>query len=227
MYCEQCGSLIEASSAFCSVCGRKVSVSENVLPKHAKLQPGYTNRINDPAFAKYLKQSNKWASLFSFILAVIAFVGFSIAGALGLDGLENPQAMYIGLGIGGMFILIALFQIIGKKRSKTWDGLVINKTHKLKREKVGSGDDTYWKQVMVYKIHLKEASGKKHIIKHRDNQTVYDYFHKGDAVRHHGGLNSYEKYDKSNDSIIFCLACGHLHTIDEDICSQCKCPLPK
>ena len=233
MYCAKCGSIIEASSVFCSVCGSKVSVDVGVdasmptLPSQPSLHPGYTDRINDPAFAKYLKQSNRYASIFSVILALIAFLGFTIAGAMGLDGLENPQAMFIGLAIGGMFLVIAFLQVVGKKRSKTWDGTVINKTHKLKHEKVNLGNETYWKDVMVYKIHLKDGSGKKHTITHRDQRTTYDYFQIGDAVRHHGGLNSYEKYDKSNDSIIFCLACGSLHTIDQDICSKCHCPLPK
>ena len=60
-----------------------------------------------------------------------------------------------------------------------------------------------------------------------DDRTVFDYFQVGDRVRHHAGLNSYEKYDKSHDSIIFCNACATLCQISDDVCWRCKCPLLK
>ena len=49
----------------------------------------------------------------------------------------------------------------------------------------------------------------------------------GDRVRYHGGINSYEKYDKTGDKIIPCNACGTLCDIHEDYCYRCKCPLLK
>ena len=88
---------------------------------------GYSDRITDPAFSKYIKNNNRWAVIFSLILAAAAIIGFFIAGEMGVEGMENPQALLIGTGIGGMFLLIALFAVMGRKRSKTWDGVVVDK----------------------------------------------------------------------------------------------------
>ncbi len=37
---------------------------------------GYSEKIHDPAFQKYLKNTNRWSSIFAGGLAVIAVVGF-------------------------------------------------------------------------------------------------------------------------------------------------------
>lgn len=93
----------------------------------------------------------------SIILAISAIVGFYIYGETSSE-MDNPQALFIGFGIGGMFVLVALLQILGRKRSK---------------------------------------------------------------------INSYEKHDKSKDSIIFCAACSSLNNIEDNNCFRCKCPLLK
>ena len=79
---------------------------------------GYSPKINDPVFARYIKSSNSYSAYFALGLAVIAVIGFFIAGETS-DKLKNPEAVYYGLVIGGMFLLIALYQILGRKRSKT------------------------------------------------------------------------------------------------------------
>lgn len=190
---------------------------------------GYSSRINDPAFARYLKNSNRWSVLFSLIIAIVAVIGFYIYGETSSE-MENPQALYIGFGIGGMFILIALFQVLGRKKSRTWDGIVVDKTVKNKRRRQSTGSDDnafYWIEYTEYKVIIQSEQGKKYEITAEDDTTLYDYYQVGDRIRHHAGLNSYEKYDKSKDSIIFCGACGSLNQIEEDFCHRCKCPLLK
>lgn len=190
---------------------------------------GYSDKINDPAFAQYVKNNNRWSAIFSMILAVAAIVGFFIYGEISAE-MENPQALYIGLGIGGMFLLIALFQIIGRKRSKTWDGVVADKTIKKKnrRQSNGNGDNDYYIHYYTeYAVIVREDNGKTHRMTAEDDDTVFNYYQVGDRVRHHAGLNSHEKYDKSKDGIIFCSACGTLCDIKDDICFRCKCPLLK
>ena len=76
-------------------------------------------------------------------------------------------------------------------------------------------------------FYLTAYRSKKHRLTAEDDRTVFDYFQVGDHVRHHAGLNSYEKYDKSQDSIIFCNACATLCQISDDVCFRCKCPLLK
>lgn len=189
---------------------------------------GFSDRIHDPAFKKYTRDSNRWSAYFAVGLAVIAVAGFTIAGEMRLEGMENPESLYIGLGVGGMFISIALFQIMGRKRSKTWDGVVADKKvrEKQSRQKDSGGYVTVFHDT-EYRVDIKDDRGKIHSRTTMNNDIEYNYFQIGDRVRHHGGLNSYEKYDKSGDSIIFCNACGSLWDITEDRCPRCGCPLLK
>ncbi len=126
-----------------------------------------------------------------------------------------------------MFLIIALFTIVGRKRSKTWDGVVVDKKIKKKQRRQGSQDDYYYVDYLEYAVTVQENGGKKHRMVAEDDDTVYNYYQIGDRLRHHAGLNSYEKYDKSQDSIIFCSACGTLCDIGDDSCFRCKCPLLK
>ncbi|MEA4816423.1 MAG: zinc ribbon domain-containing protein [Lachnospiraceae bacterium] len=228
MYCKNCGAVISENTKFCNSCGQPVSNDSPVQAgKTGKI--GYSSKVNDPAFAAYLKNSNRWSAIFSVIIAVIAVVGFFIAGEMGVEDMENPQALFIGFGIGSMFLLIAFFQILGRNHSKTWDGSVIDKTIKKKTRQQRTGDDDYYTENYTeYTVFIREDSnGKIHRLSFNDDDTVYNYYQIGDHVRHHAGLKSYEKYDKSKDSIIFCNACGTLCSINDDICFRCKCPLLK
>jgi hypothetical protein len=188
---------------------------------------GFSQRINDPALRGYVKNANRYAAIFSIVIALIAVVSFYIAGERGVEGMSNPESLYIGFGIGGMFIVIALFQILGRKRSKTWDGRVIHKHIQRRQKKVQSGDDTRRQEVLDFNVIIESDRGKKHTISTTNDDTVYNYYTVGDRVRHHGGLNSYEKYDKTKDRIIFCSACATLCDIKENTCPRCKCPLLK
>ncbi len=188
---------------------------------------GFSRRIQDPAFARYISNSNRWSVIFSLILAFAAVVGFYVYGEVSRE-MNNPEALFIGLGIGAMFIVIAIFQIIGRKRSKTWDGYVVDKKCDKKSRRVNTGqNDYYWQDYLLFSVLIKSDNGKVHTISAEDDDTVYNYYQIGDRVRHHAGLNSFEKFDKSKDTIIFCSACATLNNINDDYCYRCKCPLLK
>ncbi len=173
----------------------------------------YSTRINDPAFDRYLRNSRKWKFQFSLILAVVAIAGFYLYGALS-DEMDNPESLRIGLVIASMFLLIGLFS--AKPRTSTsWDGLVVDKKVR-KTEKY-----------LVYTVYFKSQTGKVHERRDENDDTVFNYYKIGDRVRFHGRLNSYEKFDKSSDDIIFCNACAFLHDIDEEVCRNCGCPMLK
>lgn len=228
MFCTQCGAEINGTANFCGACGvkRNDPVSRKEENPKAGLV-GFSSKINDPAFAGYIKSSNRYAAIFSFGLAIAAVIGFGIYGETSSE-MDNPEAIYIGLGIGGMFILIALFQIMGRKRGKTWDGAVVDKKVAQKRRRRNtSGNDYYWQDYLEYTVFITSDQGKKHVICVEDDDTLYNYYQVGDRVRHHKGINSYEKYDKSKDDIIFCNACASKNDIKDDFCFRCNCPLLK
>jgi hypothetical protein len=188
----------------------------------------FSKRINDPAFARYVQDSNRWALIFAAVLAVAAIAGFFLAGQLSWSDLENPEALFIGLGIGAMFLVIALVQIRNRNRSTTWDGEVVDKRiEEIRRRQKRQDNRLRWQVVRRYWVIVRSDSGTVHRIMSDGDRTVYDYYAVGDRVRHHGGINTYEKCDKSKDSIIFCNACGTLHDISAEYCTRCHCPLLK
>ena len=152
------------------------------------------------------------------MLAVIAIASFTVYGHLS-DEMDNPEALHIGLVIGVMFMAIGLYKIIGIKRSETWDGKVTNKLIRHKRK-----DKLHIEYTVVI---TKDNTGKVYELTTVDDDTFYNHYQIGDLVRHHSGLNSYEKYDKTNDTIIFCNACATLNDIQDDVCFRCRCPLLK
>ena len=227
MYCKICGTTLPDDTRFCTGCGAQTGNLADKQAAEGARRIGYSQRIHDPAFARYLKHTNQWSALFSVILAVAAVIGFYIYGETSHE-MENPQALFIGLGIGGMFLLTALYTIVARKRSKTWDGQVVDKTIKEKTRRYDTGkNDSSIDYYTEYAVIIRDERGKKHQLTAQDDRTVFDYFKEGDRVRHHAGLNSYEKYDKSQDSIIFCNACATLCQISDDVCFRCKCPLLK
>lgn len=231
MYCSACGKKLQPEAAYCGHCGNAAGQRQDPAGQPARqMQPGggigYSARISDPSFSRYLKNSNRWAVIFSLVLAVAAVAGFAAAGEFG-EELDNPESLYIGLAIGGMFLLIAIFQLLGRKRSKTWDGVVVNKRITKSRRHRHDSEHGYTEIVTVYTVSVRRQDGKMHQISHDNDATLYNYYQIGDYVRHHGGLRSFEKYDKSRDTIIFCNACGTLSPIEADFCSRCKCPLLK
>jgi len=227
MLCPHCGVDSGKSVRFCINCGSAIpQTAEKEKPVRKELI-GFSPLIKDPAFAGYIKNSKRWSYLFASILALAAIVGFYTYGETSSE-MDNPEALYIGLGIGGMFLAIALFQSIGRNRSTTWDGVVVDKQIENKRRKRHSGNNDYhWEEYTLFTVSIKRDDGKMHTRSAEADDTVFNYFQIGDKVRHHGGLNSIEKYDKSGDDIIFCNACAYLNDIKDDCCIKCKCPLLK
>ncbi len=236
MICPQCGTDSAKNINFCTECGAALvtaAVSPTDPPgmtdgrgEEKRNLIGYSQRISDPAFARYRRNSVVWSFSFAAILALAAVVGFYIYGETSAE-MDNPQALYIGLGIGGMFLAIALFQTIGRSRSIAWDGVVIDKKTEKKRRRERSGNDERWISYTRYTVVIQTDSGKTYEVNADDDDTQYNYYRIGDKVRHHQGLNSLEKYDKSGDRIIFCNACASLNDIDDDRCHRCSCPLLK
>ncbi|MFP4462131.1 MAG: hypothetical protein ACLFQE_08030, partial [Thermotogota bacterium] len=167
----------------------------------------------------------------AIVLCAISMFGFFIYGETS-DEMENPQALFIGTGIGGMFVSIALIQVIQRAKSKTWDGVVTDKRiEEKRRKKYSSGTGLfkrkYYEEYILYTVYIKGEEGHEQTLRSEDDRTVYDYYKIGDKVRHHKGLNTFEKYDKTGDEIIFCNACASLNDISDDVCHRCGVPLLK
>lgn len=183
---------------------------------------GFSERINDPSFERYRRESKNWSYIFSFILATIAIASFPIYGRTSGE-LEWPYSLYYGMGIGGMFIVIAFLQSFRRNHDSTWDGVVIDKKEGRKRD---AGDDDH-RTYMEYVLVVRRDNGRKYKHKWRNQPGLYNYYNIGDKVRHHKGFMYYEKYDKSVDSQIVCAACMAFCDISQDYCDRCGRPLLK
>jgi hypothetical protein len=184
----------------------------------------YSSKIYDEAFQKYSQDTKNWNYLFALIIAVAAIAGFYLYGEFS-DEMDNPDALYIGLIIGSIFLMIGVYASKSRDNIETWDGVVIDKKTKITTKDIGYPGTKAEKY--VFTIYIKSESGKVHEIREEDDDTVYNYYKIGDKVRYHGNLKSYEKFDKSGDEIIFCNACAFLHDISESVCRNCGCPLLK
>lgn len=224
--CVQCGAELSGDMQVCAACSHENSEATSVSKVAAGLI-GYSERIDDPAFRKYIKNTNRWSSIIALVLAVLAIVGFYVYGETGSE-IKNPLALFIGIVLACLFLIVGFVQFVRKARSKTWDGLVVDKTAKKKSRRRNTGDnDYYYEDYTEYVVVVQSKEGKKHKIVAEDNTRYYNYFEIGDQVRHHAGLNSYEKYDKSKDQDILCNACSEICSINDEVCPRCKCPLLK
>lgn len=218
MFCPNCGKELENNAASCNQCGTVLNPSQ--------IQTGligFSPKINDPAFASYKKKSVTWSFVFACILAIIAIIGFPVYGNASGE-IDWPNSLYYGIGIGGMFVVIALLQTIKRGFDKTWDGVVEYK-HSYRERERNRGAVAYYRTVYVLKIRKDSGGTKKH--KWRDMPGPYNYYNSVDRVRHHKGFYFYEKYNKSNDTQIMCAACMSFNDISADVCTKCKCPLLK
>ncbi len=223
MFCKNCGADIYEGSSFCGSCGMTVSNPFREERYNESGLIGFSPKIGDPAFKAYKKKSAAWSLIFTGILAVIAVVGFPIYGNLSGE-LDWPGSLFYGFAIGGMFILIALLQTLKRILDKTWDGVVTYKDSYTIKQRDRNG---HMHHHTYYILKIKKDSGgtKKH--KWKDIPGLSGYLNIGDRVRHHKGLSYYEKYDKSKDTRIMCVACMSFPDIKMDICPSCKCPLLK
>lgn len=226
MYCSSCGSQLIEGGRYCTVCGAEVkgkNVSSTIETEKSKLI-GYSPKINDPAFYRYIKNSKRWSFVFAVILALIAVIAFPLYGEKSGE-LEWPLSLFYGIGIGGMFIFIAAVQTVLKASDSTWDGVVIDK--KIYNRRKWDKDNDMYIDYTVYEYFVRRDNGKIYSHRTEDDMTVYNYYNIGDKVRHHKGLGLYEKYDKSKDEFLFCTACSSINEINEEYCFRCKCPLLK
>jgi hypothetical protein len=174
----------------------------------------YSLKIHDPAFNNYLKNTKNYRYQFAFALALVAVISFYFYGEFSSE-MNNPEALYIGLVIGGIFILIGLFAFFSLKEDQNWEGEVVEK------KIITNKNDT------EFIVFFKDWRGRRHKLVSENDTTLYDYYKLGERVKYHGKLKTYEKYDKSKDEIIFCNACCFLNEISEHYCINCGCPLLK
>ena len=78
-----------------------------------------------------------------------------------------------------------------------------------------------------YLLQVKKDHGGVKTHRWRNFPGVFSHYALGDRVRHHKGFSYYEKFDKSGEEKILCIACNSFAEAEADVCPRCKCPLLK
>lgn len=180
----------------------------------SEIKLGYSEKINDETITKALKKNQKIGAIISICAVIIPLI---VGVVMSVGG--NKDGITIGIGVSLVFFLCIVIPAIKKKISKEWEGTVISKEIKKVRRKVK--DD--YREEEHYIIHVQKISGAKTKI---DESVVYhpyyDYLNEGDKIKYHPKFNNYyEKYDKTNDTYLYCAVCQTKNDIDKDHCTKC------
>ncbi len=233
MYCKYCGEKLPDNGSFCPSCGKPVEeTTEHVNkaeeydtktePSRAKIQPGFSNKIDDPSMKAALKKNKNAAVVFAVILVLAPIV---VTFILSVKNDDFQNLVYGGI-LSLVFLIFSLAPAIKKSGKKPWDGSVTDKRVELRKERDSDGGIS---RRNVYVVQFCKDNGKKAKLEETEiNHNYFDYLNIGDKVRYYPQFNCYyEKYDKSNDTYAICPICNTKNDIANDNCSKCGVPVIK
>ncbi|MDD3176030.1 MAG: hypothetical protein PHU51_06135 [Candidatus Nanoarchaeia archaeon] len=177
---------------------------------------GWSSRCDDPEILTAAQNNRKSAFGCAWVLAFLFPTGFAIAG-LFVEELPLGEALIIGTGLGVLMMVINLLHATSMKKP-VWEGTVTEKSQRDKRKYDRSDNVTYYTEFVLV---IQTTTGKTHRIARDNHREMYDYFKVGDRVRYHPAFATYEKFDKSRDSIIYCNVCSMMNPISNDRCERC------
>ena len=231
-FCSQCGEQLQDNVKFCPSCGKAVVPRNIDEPTEAPIYGyggiGFSDRINSPEVAEYVKKSNKSARGCAFVLIPLPFVIYLIV-SLVSDEVETADALVFGGGISVVFLVIYLISMFISNAKRSWDGVVTDKQCLKKTKHVEDRTNERWELVHYtdYVLTFRTDNGKtdrcvERIENGRGDLDYYPYLNVGDRVRYHAPLRyKYEKYDKSRDGEIPCMFCKSFNDIHNDKCASC------
>lgn len=225
-YCWNCGEPIEKEASICPYCKALYEGSQRYgnIPLTGAGGIGWSDQINHPRFKEYASKNQKYSIIFliiiSFIIPFVILIGDDVT----LDS-EMLIVIPIVLALIWTFGLIWLHFQYGHKQAD-WDAIVMNKFSENKKHynKNRNQYEYYTEYTVVYQ----RQDGKQ--IKHTSqNSNEYDTFQIGEHVHYHGGkyCKGLEKYDKSHDRVLNCIACGYGNDARNNYCERCGCPILK
>lgn len=230
MFCQSCGTKLPENAVFCINCGTsahagKAQGTKGTTPAAASRQQytpppnliGFSNRCDDPEILEAARKNKKSSMGCAWFFALLFPLGFLLAG-LFIDEMPLNEAIIIGVGLGVLMLVINLVRVKGMK-CPVWEGVVTQKHKKERRQHNRDNDPTtYTEYTTVIKI---DTGKEKRIIEKDSGRDMYDYLSVGDRVRYHPAFETYEKYDKSKDKIIYCNVCRMMNPVANDRCKRC------
>lgn len=188
-----------------------------VLEDHRSLV-GWSDVASSPEMMETMKRNKKSAMAWMWTFALLFPIGFSIVGLL-FDEMPLSDALTIGIGLGLFVTVINVWRMMGMKKP-VWEGIVTDKLEKkrYRRDRDDGSSQSYMEYIVLIRT---ERGKKKRIVEGQRDRVMYDYLGIGDRVRYHPALETYEKYDKSKDEVIYCNVCRLRNSIHNDRCDRC------
>ena len=180
---------------------------------------GWSVHSGAPEILEAAEKNRKSTMGCAWVLLIVFPLGFLLAG-LFMDEMPLNEALVIGAILGITMFVINLVRIKDLKKPM-WEGVVTAKFHKERREHK-RGDDSF-RHYTEFTVVIKTEMGKtKRIVERDSRREMYDYLAVGDRVRYYPAFDSYEKYDKSNDDVIYCNVCRMMNSIESNRCKRCN-----
>lgn len=233
MYCKFCREKLPDDCAFCPSCGKTAETAPkgtNTVKNYihttefpdARIQPGFSDKIDDPLIKAALKKNKRFTLVFAVFL-VLAPIVVTFILSIKNDDFENLT--YGGI-LSLVFLIFSLLPAIKKCGKKPWDGTVVDKCTELRKENASDGGTI---ERIVYVVKFRKDNGRKSKLEESElNHIYFDYLNIGDKIRYYPQFNCfYEKYDKSHDTYAICPICGTRNDIASDSCSRCGVPVIK
>ena len=180
---------------------------------------GWSLHSGAPEILEAAKKNRKSAMGCAWVLLIVFPLGFLLA-ELFMDEMPLNEALIIGAILGITMFVINLVRIKDLKKPM-WEGVVTARFQK-ERQEHRRGDDSF-RHCTEFTVVIRTETGKtKRIVERDSRREMYDYLAVGDRVRYYPAFDSYEKYDKSNDAIIYCNVCRMRNSIESDRCKRCN-----
>ena len=188
---------------------------------------GYSDKITDPAYQVQdtPKDSKQTLKYLLFVVPLLVFVILWYAKII---------TTWVFVLLFAVAAIAALPPILKERREaedKTYDGELASI---VRREPVAAADlrkvdPKVQKKMVFYTIRIKDEGGKVHTYECTGNifEDYSDYYTDGERVRHHRGFSLPEKYDKTGNETIACIACGRMNSMDSRRCADCGVVLLK
>lgn len=218
-FCPSCGKTAETAPKGTNTVKNYIHTTE--FPD-ARIQPGFSDKIDDPLIKAALKKNKRFTLVFAVFLVLAPIV---VTFILSIKNDDFKNLTYGGI-LSLVFLIFSLLPAIKKSGKKPWDGTVVDKCTELRK---GNASDGGTIERIVYVVKFRKDNGRKSKLEESElNHIYFDYLNIGDKIRYYPQFNCfYEKYDKSHDTYAICPICGTRNDIASDSCSRCGVPVIK
>lgn len=193
---------------------------------NGKLEPGWSDRVNDPEIAATIVKNRKAAFKWGIVTCIIALVAPTIVSKFAPDAIKPEHAIQTGLVIAGAIIVCSILSKIVHSFRKPYEAVVVDKIieKSLHRDRNESRNNR-----VNYITVVRTTDGRKKKIKETGFRPfVWNYMSVGDRFRYHPQFDfPYELYDKAKAGNIRCVVCSTANPLEADRCSRCHAPLLK